>query len=432
MPNRRAFLQTSAVAAASLAASSAAVAVAADGQKIVLGIIGPGGMGSNHLKNLCARKDVEIAYVCDVDSKRLADAAKTVETAMKAPQAVKDMRKIFDDKKVDAVFIATPDHWHAPATLLALDAGKHVYVEKPCSHNIREGRLMIEAQKRTGKVVQIGTQTRSTPTAKEAVDRVLAGEIGEVLAVKAWNSQRRGNIGKAMGTKPPAELDFDLWCGPAPLVEYRTNLLPGRWRWFRAFGAGDIGNDGVHDIDVALWGLNPGTQPSRVACIAGKYFFDDDQEWPDTQYAVFEYDIAGKKKQFIFEQRIWSPYVQEDYENGCVWYGTKGYLVCGHTVGWKLYAEKNKLVAEKKGYVDLPGHHTNFFDCIRGTAKQPNADVAAGHLSASICHLANISHVLGRSLEFDPKTETFSKDKEATAMVKRSYREHWATPKDIA
>lgn len=430
MPTRRAFLQASAVTAASLAASSAAVA--ADGQKIVLGIIGPGGMGSNHLKNLCARKDVEIAYVCDVDSSKLAAAAKTVEAAMKVPQAVKDMRKIFENKNVDAVFIATPDHWHTPATLLALDAGKHVYVEKPCSHNVREGRLLIEAQKRTGKVLQIGTQSRSTPTVKEAVDRVHAGEIGEVLAVKAWNSQRRGNIGKAVATKPPESLDFDTWCGPAPLVDYRPNLLPGRWRWFKAFGAGDIGNDGVHDIDVALWGLNPGTQPSRVACIAGKYFFDDDQEWPDTQYAVFEYDIAGKKKQFIFEQRIWSPYVQEDYENGCVWYGTKGYLVCGHTVGWKLYAEKNKLIAEKKGYVDLPAHHTNFFDCIRGTAKHPNADVMAGHLSASICHLSNISHVLGRSLEFDPKSETFPKDKEATAMVKRAYREHWGTPTDVA
>ncbi len=428
MPSRRTFLKASAVTAASLAASSASVA--ADGQKIVLGIIGPGGMGSNHLKLLCARKDVEIAYVCDVDSNRLAAAAKTVESGMKAPQAVKDMRKIFDDKKVDAVFIATPDHWHAPATILALDAGKHVYVEKPCCHNIREGRLMIEAQKRTGKVLQIGTQSRSTPTVKEAVDRVLAGEIGEVLAVKAWNSQRRGNIGKVAATKPPETLDFDTWCGPAPLVDYRPNLLPGRWRWFKAFGVGDIGNDGVHDIDVALWGMNPGTQPSRVACIAGKYFFDDDQEWPDTQYAVFEYDIAGKKKQFIFEQRIWSPYVQEDYENGCAWYGTKGYLNCGHSVGWKLYAEKNKLIAEKKGRVDLPGHHTNFFDCIRGNAKQPNGDIMAGHLSASICHLANISHILGRSLEFDPKTETFPKDKEATAMVKRKYREHWGTPKD--
>jgi hypothetical protein len=181
---------------------------------------------------------------------------------------------------------------------------------------------------------------------------------------------------------------------------------------------------------VALWGFNPGTQPSRVACIAGKYFFDDDQEWPDTQYAVFEYDIAGKKKQFIFEQRIWSPYVLEDYENGCAWYGTKGYLNCGHSVGWKLYAEKNKLVAEKSGRVDLAGHHSNFFACIRGDAKQPNADVMAGHLSASICHLANISHVLGRSLEFDPKSETFPKDKEATAMVKRQYRDHWGTPKD--
>ncbi|MCE9531803.1 MAG: Gfo/Idh/MocA family oxidoreductase, partial [Planctomycetes bacterium] len=405
MPTRRSFLQTSVVTAASLAAASRAVA--ADGQKLVIGVIGPGGMGSNHLRLLSARKDIEIAYGCDVDTLKLDKASKTVETAMgKAPKAVKDMRQIYDDKKVDAVFIATPDHWHAPATILGLDAGKHVYVEKPCSHNIREGRLMIEAQKRSGKVLQVGTQSRSTPTVKEAIDRLAGGEIGDVLTTRVWNSQLRGNIGKLKPSKPPETLDFDTWCGPAPLVDYRANLLPGRWRWFKGFGAGDIANDGVHDLDVALWGLGVTTHPSRVACFAGKYFFDDDQEWPDTQNALFEYDLDGKKKQLVFEQRIWSPYVQEDYENGCAWFGTKGVLICGHTVGWKMYGPKNKLIAEKKGYVDLPAHHTNFFANIRGEQKQLNAPIEVGHLSASLCHLANISHLLGgRSLDFDPKGE---------------------------
>jgi len=430
MPTRRNFLKNSFVTAAAL--SAAASTHAADGQKITLGVIGPGGMGSNHLKLLSARKDVEIAYVCDVDAVKVASAAKIVETGMgQAPKAVKDMRAIFDDKKVDAVFIATPDHWHAPATLLALDAGKHVYVEKPCSHNIREGRLMIEAQKKTGKVLQVGTQSRSTSTVIEAIDRLKAGDIGEILAVKAWNSQKRANIGFAKGMKAPETLDFDLWCGPAPLVEYRTNLLPGRWRWFHAFGSGDIANDGVHDIDVALWGLGVTTHPNRIACLAGKYFFNDDQEWPDTQYAVFEYDIEGKKKQLTFEQRIWSPYVQEGYENGCAWYGTNGYLVCGHGEGWKLYGPKNKLIAEKEGKADLGAHHNNFLACIRGEVKQPNGNIQAGHLAATICHLANIGHLTGRTLSFDPVSETFSNDKEATARVKRTYREHWATPKGV-
>jgi len=429
MPTRRRFLQSSVVTSAALATAASARADA--GQKVIVGVIGPGGMGTNHLSLLGVRKDVEIAYVCDVDTRRLEAAVKVVEKATgKAPRAVKDMRTVYEDKTVDAVFITTPDHWHTPAALLALKAGKHVYVEKPVSHNIREGRLLVEAQRKSGKVVQVGTQSRSTAFLHEAIARLKAGEIGDILAAKAWNSQLRGNIGKAKATKPPKSLDFDTWCGPAPLVEYRPNLLPGRWRWFKAFGAGDIANDGVHDIDVALWGLGIDTHPTRVACLAGKYFFDDDQEWPDTQYAVFEYDLAGKKKQLTFEQRIWSPYVQEDYENGCAWYGTKGMLVCGHSVGWKLYGPRNKLIAEKRGQVDLPGHHSNFFACIRGEAKQPNASALAGHLSATICHLANISQQLGRTLTFDPNSETFPNDREATALVKRQYREHWGTPRD--
>jgi predicted dehydrogenase len=429
MPTRRRFLQSSVVTSAALATAASARADA--GQKVIVGVIGPGGMGTNHLSLLGVRKDVEIAYVCDVDTRRLEAAVKVVEKATgKAPRAVKDMRTVYEDKTVDAVFITTPDHWHTPAALLALKAGKHVYVEKPVSHNIREGRLLVEAQRKSGKVVQVGTQSRSTAFLHEAIARLKAGEIGDILAAKAWNSQLRGNIGKAKATKPPKSLDFDTWCGPAPLVEYRPNLLPGRWRWFKAFGAGDIANDGVHDIDVALWGLGIDTHPTRVACLAGKYFFDDDQEWPDTQYAVFEYDLAGKKKQLTFEQRIWSPYVQEDYENGCAWYGTKGMLVCGHSVGWKLYGPRNKLIAEKRGRVDLPGHHSNFFACIRGEAKQPNASALAGHLSATICHLANISQQLGRTLTFDPHSETFPNDREATALVKRQYREHWGTPRD--
>ena len=429
MPTRRRFLQSSVVTSAALATAASARADA--GQKVIVGVIGPGGMGTNHLSLLGVRKDVEIAYVCDVDTRRLEAAVKVVEKATgKAPRAVKDMRTVYEDKTVDAVFITTPDHWHTPAALLALKAGKHVYVEKPVSHNIREGRLLVEAQRKSGKVVQVGTQSRSTAFLHEAIARLKAGEIGDILAAKAWNSQLRGNIGKAKATKPPKSLDFDTWCGPAPLVEYRPNLLPGRWRWFKAFGAGDIANDGVHDIDVALWGLGIDTHPTRVACLAGKYFFDDDQEWPDTQYAVFEYDLAGKKKLLTFEQRIWSPYVQEDYENGCAWYGTKGMLVCGHSVGWKLYGPRNKLIAEKRGRVDLPGHHSNFFACIRGEAKQPNASALAGHLSATICHLANISQQLGRTLTFDPNSETFPNDREATALVKRQYREHWGTPRD--
>src|SRR5205814_6220117 len=209
--HRRTFLKTAGLAVAATAAGAATVR-AADPQKLIVGIIGPGGMGMHHVRALCARKDVEIAYVCDVDQKRLADAARHVEsTTKKAPKTPKDLREILDDKKVDAVFIATPDHWHAPASILALDAGKHVYVEKPCCHNIREGRLMADAVKRSGKLLQVGTQSRSTAVVQEAMTHIREGEIGDILVAKAWNSQLRRNIGKTKPGKPPARLDFDLW-----------------------------------------------------------------------------------------------------------------------------------------------------------------------------------------------------------------------------
>src|SRR5204862_2069765 len=191
------------------------------------------------------------------------------------------------------------------------------------------------------------------------------------------------------------------------------------------------GNDGVHDIDVALWGLGVTTHPSKVTCMDGKYFFDDDQHWPDTQYAIFEYDMGGgKKKMFTYEQRIWSPYVQEGYENGAAFYGTKGMLIIGHSVGWKLYGPKNKPIAEKEGKADLPAHHQNFLDCVRGDAK-PNADVMAGHLSASLVYLANIAARTGKVLEFDPAAESITNELAANALVKRKYRDHWGTPRGV-
>jgi predicted dehydrogenase len=430
-PGRRTFLKGA--GAATTALTLAARATAAAGRRVVLGLIGPGGMGTHHLRALTTRKDVEVAYVCDPDANRLAAAAQLVEAAAgKPPRAEKDLRKALDDREVDAVLIATPDHWHTPAAILALAAGKHVYVEKPMTHNVREGRLLADAVRRSGKCLQVGTQSRSTAAVREAVQRLHEGEIGDVLVAKAWNSQLRRSIGKSRPAEPPPHLDFDLWLGPAPKVPYRPNLLPGVWRWWQDFGAGDIGNDGVHDIDVALWGLGLTTHPTRVACLGGKYFFDDDQQWPDTQYAVFEYPVGGKPgvmRQLIYEQRLWSPYVQEGYENGAAFYGTRGMLLIGHSVGWKLYGPRNKPIAEGSGKPDLAAHHTNFLNCVRGDEKALNADVAAGHRAAALCHLANIAARVGRALTFAPKEETVVGDAEAAALLGRKYRGHWATPK---
>src|SRR5262245_31208291 len=209
--NRREFLRQAGIGAAALSVGSA-VAQAATGDTLIVGVIGPGGMGMNHTRLLASRKDVKVAYVCDVDATRLEAAAKEVAARSGAtPKAVGDMRQVLDDRSVDAVFIATPDHWHAPAAVLALDAGKHVYVEKPCCHNLREGRAMVEAVKRSGKLLQVGTQSRSTAVVREAIERIRSGEIGEVLVCKAWNSQLRRSIGKTQPTSPPAQLDFEAW-----------------------------------------------------------------------------------------------------------------------------------------------------------------------------------------------------------------------------
>jgi len=392
--SRRQFLQTAAISGAGLSAAVLQAQIPTDvaatpprENRISLGIIGPGGQGTGLLHSFARMPDVRIDWVSDVDSGRLSHAAQKVkELSNHQPKADVDFRRVLDDKSVDAVVIAMPDHWHAPATILACDAGKHVYVEKPASHNLREGRLMVEAARRHKRIVQLGTQSRSVPSIIEAMKRLHEGAIGEVLVAKAWNSQLRRNIGHHQPTDPPDGLDFDRWVGPAPLVPYQKNLLHSVWRWWHAFGTGDMGNDGVHDIDIARWGLGVETHPSTVAAIGGKYFFDDDQQFPDTMNVGFEYpnaSKAGRPKQLVFEQRIWSPYVQEGYENGNAFYGTRGMLIMGKQQGWTLYKAKNEKVEEMKAEFSSTPHHRNFVDCIRNGNK-PNADIDIGHLSSSL------------------------------------------------
>lgn len=430
---RREFIKSAGVGALAVGLS-AGISSAQDKQRLTVGVIGTGGMGGNHTRTLADREDMKVAWVCDVDSQRLEKNAKEVESRTGSlPKQTSDMRKVLADPAVQAVWIATPDHWHAPAAILALDAGKHVYVEKPCCHNIREGRLMADAVKRNKRVLQVGTQSRSAPFLKEAFQRLHAGEIGEVLVAKAWNSQRRGSIGKTQPSTPPDHLDFDTWVGPAPMVPYRSNMLPGIWRWWYDFGCGDIGNDGVHDIDVALWGLGIETHPSTVSCLGGKYFFDDDQQFPDTQYSVCEYPVAGspsgRKKQLIFEQRDWSPYVQEGYENGAAFYGDKGVLIVGHTKGWRMYGPRNKLIAQKEGRPTLNDHYNDFLAAIK-TGGKPAANIEVGHRAATIVHLSNIAARTRHVLEFDPEREIIINDEEANQLVQRQYRpDHWGTPK---
>jgi predicted dehydrogenase len=430
--NRRQFMQqasTTLVAAAALSARRAA-ADPGDDEKLTVGLIGCGGRGVHDAGLFQAVSGVEIGYVCDVDEGRRLAAAKSL--GVDARQAVSDMRRVLDDRAVAAVIVATPDHWHSPAAILACHAGKHVYVEKPISHNLREGRLLVEASNRSGALVQHGTQSRSTTTTIEAVKLLRGGIIGDVLAAKCWNIQRRGSIGHGQDTQPPAGLDYDNWVGPAPLIPYRTNRVHNRWTMWYHFGAGDMGNDGVHDIDYTRWGLGVDTHPSYISATGGKYVVVDDSEFPDTQQVTFEYPGDGKpgsRRMLVYEQRLWSTNYPHNCDSGAEFYGTKGQMFLSRRGKLQVLDDQNrpvKLPAELEPQDDA-AHVRNFCDAIRTGAKL-NADALTGHLSTSLCHLGNIATRLGRSLRFDPDAEQILNDPAANALVHREYREHWGTP----
>ena len=283
--NRRTFLKLTSAGVATATALGGAPALAAKGanEKLVVALIGCGGRGMGDAGQFQKLPNVEVAYVCDVDQARLALAAKNFNVP--AGQAVNDLRRVLDQKSVDAVIVATPDHWHSLASILACDAGKHVYVEKPISHNIREGRLLVEASARNKTLVQHGTQSRSTSTMIEAVKRLREGIIGDVLVAKCWNIQRRGLLSPGKDTSPPPGFDYDSWVGPATMIPYRTNRVHQRWTMWYHFGVGEAGNDGVHDIDYTRWGLGVETHPTNVSANGGKFHFADVEQKPQDDAA---------------------------------------------------------------------------------------------------------------------------------------------------
>ena len=435
--NRREFLKTSSLAAgATLLPWTAAARAAGAGERIVLGTIGCGGRGTTVSKLFSGFDDAVVSTVCDPDEARAKKTARAIaDIKGKAPRPVSDLRRLLEDPSIDAVIIATPDHWHAPAALLACQAGKHVYVEKPCAHNIREGRLLVEAARDHRRVVQIGTQGRNTDHIVKAMELLHGGAIGEVLVAKAWNSQKRGDIGRVRPSDAPSGFDYDLWLGPAPHVPYQTNRHHYTWHWWYDFGTGGMGNDGIHEVDMARWGLGVDEHPSQVSAVGGKLFFRDDQQFPDTQYVTFHYPTGGKHnlgKQLVYEQRLWSPYVQDGHENGNAFYGTEGMLILGRKHGWKLFGARNRL-KDSMDSVKWFGkdHCRNFLDAIQGR-RASRADILTGHLSTSLVHLGNIAVRTGGSFKFDPKKERVVDQEAAAKLLRRSYREgHWAVPDGV-
>jgi predicted dehydrogenase len=423
--SRRTFLKQASAGGLALGMSGAVRAGGAS-DKIVVALIGCGGRG---------RRFFDYAdYVCDPDSERLASAAK--QAGLDASHAVTDMRRLLDDRTIDAVIIAAPDHWHAPGAILALQAGKHVYVEKPCSHNFRESQLLLQAAKSAGRVVQHGTQQRSSPRVTEAVAALRDGIIGEVLVAKAWNVQLRPSIGHARPVQPPNSLDYDLWVGPAEFVPFQPNRFHYNWHWWYQFGTGDVGNDGAHEIDLARWGLGADTLPSKVAAIGGKYFHEDDQEFPDTATCVFEYPGSGRvgqQRQLIFEMRIWSTSYPYNCDSGVEFIGTQGRMMLSKRGRFEIFGPRNKVIKQERfEFAKNMEHMDNFLDAIR-TGRIPNAPVEEAHRSVALIHLANIALRTGRAFEFDTEHEQIVGDDRASQLLRRSYREngHWAIPTGV-
>jgi len=430
LEDRRTFLRRAGAGAAAIAWFGSARALGAN-ETLRVGAIGCGGRGTSLARAFQGMEGVQVAYVCDPDQERAEKTAAAVGGTR--PWIATDMRKVFDDEGVDAVAIATPDHWHTPTALLACEAGKHVYVEKPCSHNIREGRLLVDAARRHKRVVQHGTQSRTHPMIVQGIRALRGGIIGDVLVAKAFNVQHRAPIGREKPSDPPPGVDYDLWVGPAPFVPYQKNRFHYTWHWWFNFGTGDMGNDGSHEVDIARWGLGVDTHPSKVSGSGGKYAYDDDQEFPDTQYVEFEYPGDGKPgniRLLIFEQRLWSPYGLEGIDNGNAFYGTKGWMLLSKRGILKVFDARNQPIEVKEEKPDFRDHQADFIHAIR-TGATPQAEIEIGHLSATLCHLGNIVVRVGRSLRFDPKTETIIGDGEANALVRREYRDHWARPKGL-
>jgi len=438
--NRREFIKGSIGAAAALTILSKRKSCAAN-EKVIIGSMGLGGRGTGLLQKFAARDDCEIAYLCDADARRVERAAKVlVGSQSKKPKLVQDFRRILDDSGVDVLINATPDHWHGLGTIMACQAKKDVYVEKPMSHNLWEGRKMIEAAREYKRVVQVGMQSRSAPYMKHAAEYIQSGNIGDVHLVRVFNMMKHSPMKTGPDRPVPEGFDYDMWCGPAPKLPYNPNR---RWLNFREYSCGAIPGDAIHQLDLARFLIGDKPYPDTVSHAGGIVAFKDGRNTPDTQLATYEYG----KFTLLFQGALWTPYMKkipqsvrnsDEFPN---WpfsstrieiLGTNGFIYLGrHGGGWQVHDSNNKLVHSEFGRQGDAEHIENFIDCIR-SRKKPNANAEQGHYSVLLSHLANISYRVGnRKLNFDAKTETFTNCPEANKYLKRKYRKPWVVPDKV-
>ena len=430
--NRRGFLKQSAALGAGLAAWRAAMpALAADSanKKIVLAVIGTNARGLAHIAGLLAQPNVELAYICDVDDRSIAKGLKAVAAkGGKTPKTEKDLRRVLEDKSVDAVTIAMPNHWHSIAAIMACQAGKHVYVEKPGSHDQFESESLVAAAKKYERVVQMGNQRRSMPAFIEAMQALHDGAIGRVMNARCYYTRFRPTIGRGKEVPVPTELDYTLWQGAAPDRPYKDNVIHYNWHWFWHWGNGELGNNAVHALDLARWGLQV-DRPKRVTWGGGRYLCQDDQETPDTGLAAFDFG----DKLITWEQSSSHARAAEKLGFRVTFYGEGGTMVVtdpGHQIfdvrGKEIVGLKAKTEVDvgKGSGSDSVEHFANFLDCVRA-GKKPNAYIEDGQRSTMFCHYANLAVRTGRTINVDQATGKVIGDPAALALTKREYRPGW-------
>jgi predicted dehydrogenase len=435
--DRRTFLANSAVAAA----SASFVKAASANDTVRVASVGLHGRGKSHIDAFTKLPNVELVALCDVDEAVLAAGAKQAESkGAKSPVLYKDLRKLLEDKSIDAISIATPNHQHTLQAIWAMQAGKDVYVEKPCSHDMWEAQQIVAAARKYNKIVQMGSQSRSDMALIEAVENMRNGVIGDLYMARGLCYKWRNTIGKAKEAPVPAGVDYDLWVGPAPMKPFTANRFHYNWHWQWEYGNGDLGNQGIHEVDVMRWGLGV-KYPTKVSAIGGHFMFDDDQETPNTLTVAYEFEEAGKpKKMATFEVRHWMTHHEADIQNfdksvksntvGNIFYGSNGYLAID---GYDRY---NSVIGKDQ----TPGpskqaggdHFANFITAVRSRNRgELTAEIEEGAISTTLVHLANISYRLGRTLDFDAATYSVKNDKQANAMFRREYRAPFTVPQMV-
>lgn len=420
---RRNFLETAAVGSAVTAwhVNTASAGTSDGDRKVTIGVMGLS-RGRSLAQTFAKQANVEVKYLCDVDKSRATSVQALIgDMDGQSPTAIADFRRILDDPAVDALICAAPNHWHGPATILGCQAGKHVYVEKPCSHNPQEGEMMVAASRKHKKAVQMGTQRRSAPGTIAGVKAIHEGKIGRALYARSWYANTRGSIGKGKTVPVPTKLDFDLWQGPAPKIDYVDNLVHYNWHWRWDWGNGELGNNGVHALDLCRWALDV-DYPVRVTSSGGRYFFEDDQQTPDTHCVNYEF---ADGRQIMWEGLSCNRMGINGSGFGVTIHGETGTIALTEG-GYIHYDKQGKEVNKVSGSRGDSEHVANFLNAIRtDDPTSCNQDIVSGHRSTLLCHLGNISHRVGRVLHCDPVNGHIQKDEPAHALWSREYNPAW-------